>query len=169
MKKEKYTIKEEEEIDISGKDARVSMSLRGKGPGSPVLTFETEDGTKLSIVMSREQAMELRMCAMRTRRKDERELDIEEAYDGIAPSRFALEEEISILLSDGIGRMREEIGIEVAQSLHLPADLCMACGPLGRRFSKDVDGVLGDMVASGELEEDSGAYRSRASRWDPTG
>jgi hypothetical protein len=31
MSKEKYTIKEEEEIDISDRDASVSMSFRGEG------------------------------------------------------------------------------------------------------------------------------------------
>jgi hypothetical protein len=169
MRKEKYTIKEEEEIDISGRDARVSMSFKGKGrSGSPVLTFETDDGTRLSIVMSREQAVELKMCAMRSRHKDERDQAMEEAYERLAPSRLALEEEIHLLLSDGICRLNGEIAVEVAQSLRLPTDLCMACGPLGRRYFKDVDEVLGSMVASGELVEDSGAYHARASRWDRT-
>lgn len=168
MSKEKYTIKEEEEIDISDRDASVSMSFRGEGrSGSPVLTFETDDGRKLSVVMSRDQAMELRFCVTRTRSAMQRADSNDEVYEHLAPSRFALESEIGILLSDGIGRMRTEITAEVAQRLRLPADLYTAGNPMGRRFARDVRGVLEEMVSSHELEEEAGAYRARAQRWPP--
>jgi len=170
MKKEEYTIKEEEEIDISDRDASVSLSYRGDGrSGSPVLTFETEDGIMLTVVMSREQMAELRMCLMRTRTSVQKSDDDEDKYSRLAPSGFALESEIGILLSDGIGRMRPEIASEVAQRLHLSPILYTADNALGRMFGRDVSRILDDMVAANELEFEAGAYRSRTYRWDPTG
>jgi len=109
------------------------------------------------------------MCLMRARTSVQKSDDDEDKYSRLAPSGFALESEIGILLSDGIGRMRPEIASEVAQRLHLSPILYTADNALGRMFGRDVSRILDDMVAANELEFEAGAYRSRTYRWDPTG